>query len=285
VIRAVADNDPNVQRRRLKTALREYRERAGLTQRGAAEALDWSPSKLIRMEAGTQGVSVTDVQALLQLYGMTDQGTTASLKELARASRGKPWWHGYRDIVSQQFATYLGYETSASTLTTFHPFMVPGLLHTEAYATALLDLLGDPKRTRRIVELRTKRQQQLFADPDIRIVFIVNEEALYRWIGGREVMLRQLQYIREITERPNVAVKIVPFSAGAHHGLCGEFTVARIEELNEQLVFVESMNGDRVVRDSQADIELYDEYIAELSLCALPREDADALLKELTDRR
>lgn len=283
-MRAVADNDPGVQRRRLKTALREHRERAGITQRDAAAALDWSPSKLIRIEAGAHGVSVTDLQALLNLYGVTGQDTTDSLKELARASHGKPWWHEYRDVVSRQFATYLGYESSASALTAFHPFLLPGLLHTEAYATALLDVLQDPERTRRIVMLKRRRQEQLLANPSVDIIFILNEEALYRWIGGRDAMRQQLCHIRDVTERPNVSVKILPFSAGAHPGLAGSFTVARIDDLDEQLVFLESMNGDKLIRDSQADTEMYNEYIAELDRRALAREDGDRLLEEQIKR-
>lgn len=280
----MADNDPNVQRHRLKTTLREHREQAGFTQREAAGALDWSPSKLIRIEAGAQGISVTDLQAMLQLYGMTDQDTVGKLRELAKASRGRPWWHEYRDIVSPQFATYLGHEGSASALTAFHPFLLPGLLHIEEYAVAVLDVLGNPQRTRRIVELKTKRQQQLFSDPAVRISFIVSEEALYRWIGGRDAMRRQLQHVRDIAGRPNVAVKIVPFSAGVHPGICGPFTMVRIDELNDQIVFLESMNGDKLIRDSPADIELYDAHIAELNRCALAPEDGDALLKQQLER-
>jgi transcriptional regulator with XRE-family HTH domain len=283
-MQAVADNDPDVQRRRLKTALREHRERADITQRDAAAALDWSPSKLIRIEAGAHGISVTDLQALLNLYGVTGQDTTDSLKELARASRGKPWWHEYRDVVSRQFATYLGYESSASALTAFHPFLLPGLLHTEAYATAVLDVLRDPERARRIVELRRRRQEQLFTDPSAQVVFIVNQEALYRWIGGRDAMRQQLYHIRDVAEQPNVSVKIVPFSAGVHPGLAGSFTVARIDDLDEQLVFLESMNGDKLIKDSQADIELYNSYIVELDQHALTREDGDALLEEQIKR-
>jgi transcriptional regulator with XRE-family HTH domain len=280
----VADNDPNVQRRRLKTALREHREHAGLTQRGVAAAVDWSPSKLIRIETGIHGISVTDLQALLHLYGVTDKNTTGNLKELARASRGKPWWHEYRDIVSTQFATYLGYESSASSLTAFHPYMVPGLLHTEEYGAALLELLGNPERTRRIVDLKTKRQQQLLADPDIQVVFILNEEALYRQIGGRDTMRRQLQHIRDMAGLPNVTVIIVPFTAGAHPGLCGSFTMVRIHELDEKVVFLESMNGDQLLKDGQEDIKRYDTYVGELNQCALAREDGDALLKEQAER-
>jgi hypothetical protein len=243
-------------------------------------AVDWSPSKLIRIEAGIHGVSVTDFQALLQLYGVTDRDTTESLKELARASRGKPWWHEYRDIVSTQFATYLGHESSASALVAFHPFMLPGLLHTEEYATALLELLGDPARTQRIVDLKTKRRRQLFADPSIQAEFILNEEALHRWIGGRDTMRRQLQSIHDEAKRPNVIVKIVPFSAGAHHGLCGPFTAVRIDGLNEKVVFLEGMNGDQLLRDGQKETDRYDKYIDELNQCALTDQDVDDFLEE-----
>lgn len=280
----MADNDPNVQRRRLRTALRKHREDADFTQREAVAALEWSPSKLIRIEAGNQGVSVTDLRALLQLYGVTDQDTIATLTTIARATRSKPWWHEYRDIVSPQFAEYLGYESSASSLRTFHPFLLPGLLHTEAYATELLDVLGDPERTRRIVKLRTKRQMQLFADPALSIEFILNEEALYRWISGRQAIQRQLQHVRDVGQRPNVTLKIVPFSAGVHPGLCGPFTTVCIEDVGEQLVFLEGISGDQLIKDDSTHVRRYDRYAAELNRLALTPEDSDALLKEQIGR-
>lgn len=44
--------DPSLNRRKLRLALRKARERAGLSQREAAEQVEWSQSKLIRVETG-----------------------------------------------------------------------------------------------------------------------------------------------------------------------------------------------------------------------------------------
>ena len=71
------DLDPTVQRRQLRTALRQARREAKLTQRGVAEALDWSLSKVIRIETGQVGVTATDLKALLDLYRVSDPGTIA----------------------------------------------------------------------------------------------------------------------------------------------------------------------------------------------------------------
>src|SRR5690242_20999840 len=127
-------DDPAISRRRLKGDLRIARADARMTREEAAAALDWSLSKLVRIETGEQGVSVTDLKAMLQLYKVTDKGTVQDLIELAKSSRGQTWWSGYRDVVSKQYGQLLGYEGSASYIRTFHPLIVPGLLHTDDYA-------------------------------------------------------------------------------------------------------------------------------------------------------
>jgi transcriptional regulator with XRE-family HTH domain len=78
---------PEVKRRRLKAALRRGREAAGLTPKQVSDALDWSVSKIIRIEAGTVGLTVTDLRALIDLYRITDEKRQAELLELARGSR------------------------------------------------------------------------------------------------------------------------------------------------------------------------------------------------------
>src|SRR5947208_15414439 len=102
---------PVVQRRRLRTELRKARQDAGRTQEQVAEAMDWSLSKLIRIEAGSVGISTNDLRALLALYQITDPTEVEPLVELARAARRKPWWAGYRDALpSQQFMALIGLE-------------------------------------------------------------------------------------------------------------------------------------------------------------------------------
>ncbi|HEX8761547.1 MAG TPA: helix-turn-helix transcriptional regulator, partial [Pseudonocardiaceae bacterium] len=56
--------DPTIHRRRLRYELRNAREAAGKTQRDVAAAMDWSQSKLIRIESGAVNISTNDLRAL-----------------------------------------------------------------------------------------------------------------------------------------------------------------------------------------------------------------------------
>jgi transcriptional regulator with XRE-family HTH domain len=279
-----AAEDPTVQRRKLRIALRRQRETAHITQRQAADNLDWSLSKLIRIEAGAQGLSVTDLKAMLALYGVTDPDAIADLVTAARGSRGQPWWHGYRDIVSPQFAQYLGHEGIASSFRIFSPLLVPGLLHTEGYAAALHAAFPDPARARRIVEFRMERQERLLSNPVPRFEFILNEETLYRWIGGPAVMRRQLQYLLEIAETSKMSLQIVPFSAGAHPGLGGPCILLHSDDSGEDIAFLESVSGDQLIRDDPENIALYESHFAQLRQLALAPKQATDLIREQIDR-
>jgi len=279
-----ASGDATVQRRRLSKALRSQRERASLTQHEAAGRLDWSLSKLIRIETGGQGLSVTDLKAMLELYQVTDAGVTSDLMVAARGSRGLSWWHQYRDIVSPQFAQYLGHEDIASSFRIFSPLLIPGLLHTEEYASALLDAFPEPERARRIVDLRLERQKRLLANPELDFKFIINQEALYRWIGGPDAMRRQLQRLLDVSRLSNVSIQIVPFTAGAHPGLGGPFVMINIAEANDSMVFLEGVGGDKLIKDDPGDIAKHDGYFKQLGYLSLPVGQATALLEALVDR-
>ena len=78
---------PEVMRRRLRVALRKAREAIDLTQRKAAEALDWSVSKIIRIEQGAVAITPVDLRALLEVYGVTDKDLVEELVGLARESK------------------------------------------------------------------------------------------------------------------------------------------------------------------------------------------------------
>lgn len=276
--------DPNVQRRTLSNALRSAREAAHLTQREAAGHLDWSLSKMIRIETAAQGVTVADLKAMLDLYHVTDHELIASLMAAARGSRGQSWWKEYRDIVSPQFAQYLGHEGAASSFQIFHPLLVPGLLHTSAYAAALLGAHPEPERAQRIVKLRSERQDRLFAQPELEFHFVLNEESLHRWVGGPGVMRHQVQHLLDMSARPNVFIQIVPFSAGAHPGLRGPFILLRLRETGEILLFLESVSGDQLIRDDPDHIAKYTLHLATLDGLALPDKQGKTLLKETADR-
>src|SRR5690349_8967067 len=101
---------PTVGRRRLRSAIRRAREAAGLTQEQVAVAMDWSLSKLIRIESGQVSISTNDVKALLSHYRVNDPVQVADLVDLARVARRRTWWSPYRDSVPPAHYAYIGLE-------------------------------------------------------------------------------------------------------------------------------------------------------------------------------
>jgi hypothetical protein len=278
-------NDPNVQRRKLGLELERCREALKLTQQEAAHDLEWSLSKLIRTEKGEHAVSVSDLKSMIDAYKITDERQVVALMAAARGSRGHAWWWNYRDIVSPAFARYLGHEGMAESFHIFHPFVVPGLLQTEEYATALVKMLPiEDSVRRRLVELKMARQERVFAQPGLSFTFIVGEEALYRQIGGRRVMRDQLEYLASVGSRKNVTFGIVPFGAGSYPGLLGQFILLTLTENSERILFQEDVSGDQIVRGDTNTISKYIKYsenMTDISLRDLP---AEKLLREQIDR-
>ena len=110
---AAADS-PTMQRGRLRAELRRARRDAGLTQEQVADAMEWSLSKVIRIEGGTVSVSITDLRALLGRYQITDPDEIDSLVKLARAARERSWANEYKEIISPQYLSYIEYENASS---------------------------------------------------------------------------------------------------------------------------------------------------------------------------
>lgn len=276
---------PSSQRRKLKAELQKARSAAGLTQRDAAQQLDWSASKLIRVENGEVSLSVTDLRAMLQLYGVTDEHAVADLSDAARRSKGSFWWSAFRDVVSPKFALYLGQEASASAIHVFHPFLIPGLLHTEEYAFELLRVHCTDQGARRIVEMRLQRQQSLLGHTDSpEVIFVFGEEALHRWIGSPAVMRRQLQHLLNVSEQTGVSIEVIPFSAGAHPGLLGSFILLDFEDPAEHLVFVEGLSGNLISRDDEDKVSQFTRHFEAIRQLALPSTRSKGLIEQVFEK-
>src|SRR4051794_36303941 len=67
------------------------REDKRLTQTQVAEAMEWSLSKVMRIESGEVSVSPTDLRALLPLLGVTDGPEMEQLFSDARVARRQRW--------------------------------------------------------------------------------------------------------------------------------------------------------------------------------------------------
>jgi transcriptional regulator with XRE-family HTH domain len=222
----VANVNPTVRRRRLGSELRKLREQKGMTAEEVAARLLVSQSKISRLENGRRSISQRDVRDLCGVYGVEDVRIVDSLMQMAKESRQQGWWHAFGDI---PYSVYIGLETEAASLRVFEPQVVPGLLQTTAYASAVIAgnlPEASPEQVDKRVSVRMRRQERISAaDSPLRMWAVIDEAALCRKVGDNQIMREQLHHLVELSRLPHVTVQVLPFEAGAHPGLSGQFAV------------------------------------------------------------
>jgi transcriptional regulator with XRE-family HTH domain len=263
-------------RRRLRVELKRLRGLADLTQRQVAEKLEWSPSKVIRIESGQVGISVTDLRALVGLYrGTSDTGdgpTLDHLEDLARGSKRQPFAE-YKDVLAPETIRFFSYETSASLIRHVQPLVVPGLLQIEDYTRALLQAYGDnPEVIDRVVDVRRERQEVLDRQNPPEVFTILDESVLRRRVGGTGVMVRQLEYLKSLDARGRVRIQVVPFSAGAYSGVQGPYVHLEFAEPSDpDVVFLDNDRGGMgFIDDPEVTGRYQEEFFALEDLAARP---------------
>ncbi|MEU8247631.1 helix-turn-helix transcriptional regulator [Nonomuraea sp. NPDC048916] len=119
-------------------------------------------------------------------------------------------------------------ESAARTLRSWEPLLVPGLLQTEEYASAVLR--AEPGVTEEQIKdaLETRlRRQAIFSRPTPpTLVAVIDEGILHRPIGGKSIMYDQLTHLLALMDHPNITIQVVPLAVGANGGLLGGFAVA-----------------------------------------------------------
>jgi transcriptional regulator with XRE-family HTH domain len=222
----VSDQGPAVQSALLRGELVRLRKECELTQEAVAADLEWSPSKLIRVEGGQSKITKVDLDALLTKYGVTSESHRERLQALNRGAREKAWWDHYRDDVAPAYLSYVGLEAGASSIRQFQVAVIPGLLQTPEYAKTVTGVtFGSvaPGRVESIVGLRLERQVELARrSPPTRQYFVVDEAVVRRHVGIKTdpaIMPDQLRSVADRAERDSqVTVRVLPFAAGAHSG-------------------------------------------------------------------
>ena len=284
------DLSPLVARRRLRQELRSARTNLGQTQEQVAKAMDWSLSKLIRIESGSVGISTNDLKALLRHFDITGQQQITKLLMLGRLSRERPWWSFHREYISPELGELIDYEAAASTIRSFQPLLIPGLLQTAEYAHAVVAQFRpevNPDRLDRVIDVRMTRQKVLDRDDAPEMAFILDEAALRRWIGGRDVMRRQIEYLASVASRHKLSVEVVPFDAGVHPGLQGPFVILDFaDEADASLLYLEISSGEVIKRGNPEDYAVYLDKFEQLSKLSLgPAESVKFLNKIAAEMR
>ncbi len=214
------DPGPLVRRRQLGAALRRHRLDTGMSVRDVADRLLLSSSKISRIESAQRNISARDVRDLMDLYNITDPGIRNALMRLVEESRESAWWAQYD--LDAGYERLIGLEGAAAIVFDFQIAIVPGLLQTAAYATAMTRAWSDdPGFIKNAVDVRMARQRILTQGATFE--FVIDEAALRRSVGGRETMRDQIRHLIELNTGSKVLVQVIPFSVGAHQGLAGGF--------------------------------------------------------------
>ncbi|MGK5531916.1 helix-turn-helix domain-containing protein [Streptomyces sp. URMC 129] len=278
--------NPTVRRRRLGQELRRLREERGMTAEEVADRLLVSQSKISRLENGRRSISPRDVRDLCGVYEVEDAKLVESLMQMARESRQQGWWHAFAEL-SPSYSVYIGLETDASSLRVYEPQVVPGLLQTQAYAAAVisgaLPEVG-PDEVDSRVQVRLRRQQRIWDEKNpLRLWAVVDEAALRRAVGGTRTMVEQLHRLVECSALPHVTLQVMPFSAGAHPGVNGQYAILEFPEATDStVIYLEGGTSDLYL-EKPHDVQYYSVMYEHLRAQALSPEASRRFMAALME--
>lgn len=276
---------PTVRGRRLGAELRRLREAAGMTLDDVGTRLEWSGSKVSRIETARVAVRPRDVADLSDLYGVKPERRD-ELMTLARASRQQGWWQQYSDVKDEAFQAYVGLEAEAARIRWYATELVPGLLQTEAYAHEVVRAIlieGSNERARRVVELRLARQQRLGEEPPLKVWAVLNEAVLRCVVGGQQVMREQLLQLADLARRPSITIQVLQPGGGAHAAMDGSFTVLQFPEPGDpDVVYLQHRTVDMYLETAEQ-IEVHNLAFDHLLTKAAPPDRSVHLIEEAAE--
>ena len=161
---------PTIARWQLGQQLKTLREAANITHIQIADILGCSESKIYKIEAGDVGIGRGDLLVMLSKYGVSeDEPRSVTALDLQRQGKQRGWWSKYGTLPIN-YALYVGLESAATEVKNFELAVVPGLLQTRDYATAIIAAAwpDDHVEVERRVELRMARQVCLTEDPRLK---------------------------------------------------------------------------------------------------------------------
>ncbi|MEU6420137.1 helix-turn-helix domain-containing protein [Streptomyces spiralis] len=193
--------------------LRRLREAAGLTQRQLGEIVNYTGSLVGQIETARKLPTPEFSERVDAALGA--EGLLSRLVVLVMRSQLPAWFQQVAEL-----------QARATEIYSFEMGMVPGLLQTRGYASAVLGALDDADLDDRTA-VRLDRQRILDKGEPPLYWVVLFEAALYLEIDAPETMREQLAHLLSFERNPLVNVQVLPFKAGAHAGMTGSFDVYR----------------------------------------------------------
>jgi transcriptional regulator with XRE-family HTH domain len=285
-VRVAGRDAPTALRWLIGVELSQYRNRAGKTVAAAATHLGSSAGRLSHLETGRNQQPPEDVGKLMRFYG-ADEADADRMTALAQTQEDINWFAPWADVVPDWLHTLVGLERLASKICTYSTSVFPAMLQTPGYSRAVTE--GQPRvrpdHADRIVTLRMERQRPvLHGEPPTELTSFIEESVLDRpptWNGehgGWALQSAQLDHIVKMAERANIAVRVVPTSAGPHPAIsAGPFTLLDFR-LARSICYVEAIENAVYLSDWDQ-VRGYDRLVEQLQDVALSPADTLDLIR------
>ncbi|MDQ0774334.1 transcriptional regulator with XRE-family HTH domain [Streptomyces aurantiacus] len=274
---------PTARHRRLATEVRRLREQAGISVQQAASLLNADRTLVSNIEAARTGLSEERVRQLASIYRCPEPALIDALASLIGPRRPTHWWDEYRGKIPEGHLEVSEVEHFATRIRTAQTVHLPGLLQTEDYARAIFELTI-PKLSRLEVELRIAhrlgRQKILTRSSPTPYVGIIHEVALRLNFGGRGAARTQLEHLAEASERDNITLLVIPFSAGGFHGAGQSVLYAEGAVPQLDTVQLDTELGSHFV-DAPTPLTNYRSLLELMEQAALPAGDSQTLIRSI----
>jgi hypothetical protein len=219
--------------------------------------MEWSLSKVMRIEKGQVNISPTDLRAVLQILEVTDEAEVEELLADARVSRNERYTTDEydREYLTPAMIRLFQYETVATSVLHYNNMALPGFLQTREYAQTILrnwaDILDDATITARL-DVRLRRSSQVARrelGSEYRV--ILDESVLRRTIGGRSAMVAQLDHLSRALTNDHIKIRVCPLDADAPILFLGPFMLLDLSDPTSAILYRETPAGDEIVEAAE----------------------------------
>ncbi|KPC63709.1 helix-turn-helix domain-containing protein [Streptomyces chattanoogensis] len=213
------DRRPRTPREKYGEELKLRRLAAEMTQEALSERVVCSPTLISHWEAGRRLPKPDDAQRIDRALG-TD-GFFAR------------WLEDLESKYNHYFAAVAELEQQATLIQQFALSLIPGMLQTADYASALFRAYRPNYTAEELDEFvvfRTKRRR-ILDGPMYPVVWtLLDEAAIRRRVGGPQVMAEQLRRVADMAEAGRLRLHVIPYGAGAHALMQSLLTLMSFED-------------------------------------------------------
>lgn len=273
---------PTIRRRRLSAELKRIRLSARMTSEEVATAAELSRSTYSNIENGAkQRPKLIEVRAILAACGIKPGKEYEEILDLCRQALDRGWWSRYKDVLATR---YVGFETEATSIHTWEPIMIPGLLQTPTYAELMAQsVLTRPEEIQRVVDARVARQQ-ILADEPPELWAIFDETALDRLEHYPQVRRAQVTHLLEMAQQPTITLQMTR-SDRPNMGSGGPFVILDFPvPVDPTVVYLET-DTDGLYLEEPDEVTRYRSVMNHLRLAALRPDETMSYLQQQTEKK